>query len=89
MEKFNSLPSRPLRRADVQRLRAHESVDGFIELGSTKIRRNERLHEAVALTEGTVIDLSFKKGAWKQTILARNADKQRHLRETLKLLPEN
>lgn len=89
METFDSLPSRPLRRTEVRRLRATDSVDGLIELGSGRVYWNGGLHEAVALTGGRVIDLSFEEGTWKQTVLARDADQQRHVREALKQLPEN
>lgn len=41
------------------------------------VTNNGGLKKAVALVEGTVVDLSFEDEAWKQTVLARDANKQR------------
>lgn len=89
MEIFNSLPSRPLKRADIDRLRAHEAVDGFIELESRAHVYNGGLRKAVALIERTVVTLSFEDGAWKQTVLARDADDRHHIEEALGRLEQH
>ncbi|WP_049898413.1 hypothetical protein [Halococcus agarilyticus] len=87
MELLDPLPSRPLKRADIERLRARTIVDGFIELASREHTvRNDGLERAVALADRTVIDLAFEDGAWKRTVLARDADSQRHLDEALEQL---
>jgi hypothetical protein len=84
VERLNSLPSYPLKRRDIVRLRAQESVDGFIELESrAQVLRNGGLGRAVVLIEGTVIALSFEEEDWKQTVLARDADGHQHITETL------
>lgn len=84
---LDSLPSRPLKRDEIEQLRAHETVTHLIELASREHTiRNGGLERAVALAERTVLDLSFEDGAWKQTVLARDADAQRHIEEALKQL---
>lgn len=86
---LDSLPSRPLERADIERLRADETVDGFIELESRKhIVQNGGLERAVALVENTVVSLTFEDGTWKRTVLARDADSRDHLAEALEQLGE-
>lgn len=89
MKVLDSLPSRPLMQADVQRFRTDESINGFIELEASRVYQNGGLHEAVALTERTVVSLSFENGTWNREILARDADKQRHVQEALRQLPED
>ncbi len=89
MEMLDSLPSRPLKRGEIERLRAHEAMTQLIELASREHTiRNGGLERAVALAERTVIDLSFEGGAWKQTVLARDADAQHHIEEALKQLEQ-
>ncbi|EMA37701.1 hypothetical protein [Halococcus hamelinensis] len=88
MEGFGSLPSHPLRRSEVERLRSDASVDGLIELEPKVVYRNGGLRKAVALTDRTVIDLAFRDGTWTQQVLARDADSRHHLREALKQLNE-
>jgi hypothetical protein len=84
VEIFDSLPTRPLKRVDIEQLRAHDTVDGFIELQSrAHVAHNGGLQKAVALTERTVVDLVFEDGAWEQTVLTRDADEQDHLEEAL------
>lgn len=86
---LDSLPSHPLQRTDIERLRTHETVDGFIELESPEHAfRNGGLREAVALTDGTIVGLSFEDDAWMQTVLARDANKQDHLEEALRQLDQ-
>jgi hypothetical protein len=80
---LDSLPSRPLKRGDIEQLRTRETVDGFIALESRAHVANGGLRKAVALTERTVVDLEFEDGAWQQTVLARDADSQDHLNEAL------
>ena len=81
---LNSLPSRPLKRENIEQLRAHDTVGGFIELQSHEYAlQNGGLERAVALVEETVIGLSFEDGVWQQTVLARDADDQNHLEEAL------
>jgi hypothetical protein len=89
MEAFDSLPSHPLKRSDVGRLRAHESVAQFISLEPQSVYLDGGLRRAVGLADETVVDLSFEDGAWKQTVLARGADKQDHLHETLGQIDED
>ena len=81
---LDSLPSHPLKRETVERLRAHDTVSGFIELQSREYAlQNGGLERAVALVEETVVGLSFEDGVWQQTVLARDADDQDHLQEAL------
>ncbi|HET7322913.1 MAG TPA: hypothetical protein VFJ06_01125 [Halococcus sp.] len=89
VDALNSLPSRPLKRADIERFRTHETVDGFIELESRAHVYNGGLKRAVALTERTVVNLVFEDGAWKQTVLARDADERDHLEEALGQLEQH
>ena len=86
---LDSLPSQPLKRADIERLRAHETVNGFIELESSAHVYNGGLRKAVALIEKTVINLVFEDEAWKQTVLARDADEQDQLKEALGQLEQH
>lgn len=81
-----SLPAHPLKREDIERLRTNETVDGFIELESRAHVANGGLKKAVALSDHTVVDLAFENGTWQQTVLARDADKQDHLKEALEQL---
>ena len=83
VDALNSLPSRPLKRADIDRLRTHETIGGFIELESRMHVANGGLRKAVALTDSTVVNLLFEEEAWQQTVLARDADSQDHLSEAL------
>jgi hypothetical protein len=83
VEILNSLPSRPLKRVDIERLRTHDTIDGFIELESRAHVANGGLRKAVALTDSTVVNLSFEDEAWQQTVLARNADNHDHINEAL------
>ena len=84
VDALNSLPARPLKRADIDRLRTHDNMDGFIELESrAHVAHNGGLRKAVVLTKRTVVDLEFKDGAWQQTVLARDADNQDQLSEAL------
>lgn len=89
MEAFDSLPSHPLKRSDVRRLRAHESVAQFISLEPRSVYLDGGLRRAVGLADETVVDLSFEDGAWKRTVLARDADRRDHLHETLGQLDED
>lgn len=88
MKVFNSLPSRPLKRGDIERFRTHDTVEGFIELESRAHIANGGLRKAVALTQRTVVNLSFENEAWQQTILSRNANAQDHVTEALAQLNE-
>ena len=84
MTVLDSLPSQPLKRGDIERLRAHETVGGFIELQSREYAlQNGGLERAVALVEETVVGLSFEDGAWQRTVLAHDADDRDHLQEAL------
>lgn len=83
MTVFESLPSRPLKRGDINQLRARETVEGLIELESRVHVANGGLRKAVALTDSMVVNLSFEDEAWQQTILARDADKHDHINEAL------
>lgn len=83
VDALNSLPSRPLKRADIERLRTHDTIDGFIELESRVHVANGGLRKAVALTDSTVVNLSFEDEAWQQMVLARDADNQAHVNEAL------
>lgn len=88
METLDSLPSRPLKRSEVERLRTDET-DGFIELEPKQVYLDGGLRKAVALTDRTVVDLSFEDGAWTRRVLADDADSQRHVQEALKQLTES
>jgi hypothetical protein len=83
---LESLPSRPLKRGDIKQLRTRAAVDGFIELESRAHVATGGLRKAVALTEHTVVDLAFEDGTWRQTVLARDADKHDHVTEALEQL---
>lgn len=81
------LPSHPLSRAEIRRLRTHDSIEEFIELvPPTHAVLNGGLDSATALQEGTVIALAFEDGEWTQTVLANGADKWGHITETLHYL---
>ncbi|HET7325605.1 MAG TPA: hypothetical protein VFJ06_14855 [Halococcus sp.] len=86
MGPLDSLPCRPLAHSDVAQLRAHETVDEFIELEPERVYLNSGLKRAVALVERTVVGLSFEEGVWNKRVLARDADDQRLLDEALKQL---
>jgi hypothetical protein len=90
MEMLDSLPSRPLNRADVGQLRTRDSVNGFIKLPSNRDpMRNGGLEKATVLIDHTVVRLAFENEAWEQTVLAHDADDQDHLHETLDQLDED
>lgn len=89
MTVLDSLPSQPLQQTDVEQIRAAETVDGFIELHSRTVYLNGGLQKVVALTDQTVVDLTFEDGKWNQTVLARDADNHDHLNEALRQLDEH
>jgi hypothetical protein len=90
MTVLDSLPTRPLKRPDIDQLRAHETMNGFIELESrTHVAHNGGLKKAVALVEEMVIALVFENGVWEQTVLARDADSQDQLKEALGQLEQH
>ena len=96
MTVLDSLPSRPLKRGDIEQLRARDTIDGFIALNlrdgfialesRAHVAHNGGLRNAVALTDNTVVDLSFEDKAWQQTVLARDADNHDHITEALEQL---
>ena len=88
MAPVDALPSAPLTRADVAKIRAREDVTSFIVLGTTSIharlsRRDTPATAAVALVDGVVCALEYDGTRWSREVLRRDAGRQDHLEAAL------
>ena len=86
-----SIPSRPLERPDVDRIRARPDVESVISLGTAPLdgrssREPDATKRLVLLTGRTVSALEYDGADWSGEVLETDADRGDQLRCALDLL---
>lgn len=79
-----SIPSRPLERPDVERIRARPDVESVITLGSASLddrpyHKSDPVEQLVVLAEATVFGFEYTDVGWSCEVVETGANRRDHL----------
>ena len=80
-----TIPSRPLERSDIERIRDHPDVESAISLGTASLddrpyHESDPVEQLVVLAEGTVFGFEYTELGWSCEIVETGATRRDHLR---------